>query len=153
MLVAEVVHEMAMHAVVPRASPSVSSGQIRMNHLNQLFCSLRACVTLLCRRIDQMFQDVILDHFGDEPVQRSRHAIACCRIAAQFSSSSIRRSTASSWHGCASVSSAACASLFACVVCDLGLDPILEGGICTPACWRSNLFGPARQSNLEQGIR
>src|ERR1700682_5420254 len=79
MLVAEVVHEMAMHAVVPRASPSVSSGQIRMDHLNQLFCSLRACVTLLCRRIDQMFQDVILDHFGDEPVQRPRHAVACCR--------------------------------------------------------------------------
>jgi hypothetical protein len=42
-----------------------------MDDLNEFFCRLRACIALLCRRIDQMLHDVILDHFGDDAVQRT----------------------------------------------------------------------------------
>jgi hypothetical protein len=41
-----------------------------MDDLNQLLCRLRADIALLCRWIDQVLQDVILNHVGDKRVQR-----------------------------------------------------------------------------------
>lgn len=54
-----------------------------MDDLDQFLGRLRACVTP-ARRIDEMLENMVLDHFGDEAVERStarRGLLQDCRAA------------------------------------------------------------------------
>ncbi len=60
-----------------RPVKAAASLEVRMNDLDQFLCRLYARVVTFGRAIDEVLQNMVLDHLGDEAVER---AATCCSL-------------------------------------------------------------------------